>query len=215
MFVTKEAWVRRGQGVFCSRDCIRARENESRWWTRNGQPRLEIDMDSILDLYTSKGLGTVEIAKLFGTSSGTINSRLKMAGIRIRTNKEAQQLRSAQGKSKAENHPLWNGGKKFDRGYVQIHRPNHHRADTKGYVREHILVWEETTGKKIKDGMVIHHLNGIKDDNRPENLFAMSNSGHSKREQGEHFKCRIRELEAEAKELKDRLSQILTINPLN
>lgn len=80
-------------------------------------------------------------------------------------------------KREAEHHN-WKGGRIRSSGYVFIHRPGHHRANRDGYVREHILVWEETHGKPVPKGWIVHHLNGRKDDNRPKNLEGLPNRKH-------------------------------------
>lgn len=65
----------------------------------------------------------------------------------------------------------WNGGQFTDAdGYVHVLRPDHPRADSIGYVREHILVAEEAMGKPLPEGALIHHVNQDPSDNRPENL---------------------------------------------
>ena len=79
---------------------------------------------------------------------------------------------------RGESHPSWKGGRIRYRGYVLVRQPNHHRAEPSGYVREHILVWEQVNGKPLPKGWIIHHLNGIKDDNRPRNLVALPNKKH-------------------------------------
>jgi hypothetical protein len=71
-----------------------------------------------------------------------------------------------------ENHPLWKGGRtKNDKGYVLVATPGHPKARQHcSYVPEHVLVMESQLGRYLLPGENVHHKNGIRDDNRPENL---------------------------------------------
>ncbi len=72
----------------------------------------------------------------------------------------------------------WRGGRRILGGYVLIYCPEHPRADKRHYVPEHWLVWEKAHGKPLPKGWIIHHLNGIKNDNRLCNLQALPNKKH-------------------------------------
>jgi HNH endonuclease len=43
---------------------------------------------------------------------------------------------------------------------------------------EHTIIAERSLGRPLKKGKVVHHINGIKDDNRNENLLICSSSYH-------------------------------------
>jgi hypothetical protein len=64
----------------------------------------------------------------------------------------------------------WQGGKhRHRRGYIQVLDP----ASTEGtakYILEHTLVMEQYLGRKLFPWERVHHLNGVKDDNRIENF---------------------------------------------
>ena len=51
-----------------------------------------------------------------------------------------------------------------------VYAPGHPRAKSSPYVFEHILVAEEMLGRYLMHEETIHHRNGVRDDNRPENL---------------------------------------------
>jgi hypothetical protein len=81
---------------------------------------------------------------------------------------------------RGEKSASWNGGKRMTRnGYRQLLMPGHPRADSTGYVMEHIIVWEKASGMQLPHNCCIHHLNGNKSDNRIENLCVMLHSAHT------------------------------------
>lgn len=66
----------------------------------------------------------------------------------------------------AEHH-RWRGGRRItSEGYVVISTP----GNSKVREMEHRLVMESCLGRKLYPGENVHHINGIRDDNRPENL---------------------------------------------
>lgn len=71
-----------------------------------------------------------------------------------------------------EKSHLWKGGRFNDtRGYIMIHNPSHPYANYSGYVFEHRLAMEKLLGRYLTKKEVVHHINGIYDDNRIENLI--------------------------------------------
>ena len=59
------------------------------------------------------------------------------------------------------------------RGYAYVLQPDHPQANKRGYVRRAHLVLEEALGRPLREGCVTHHINGIKDDDSPENLMEL------------------------------------------
>lgn len=61
-------------------------------------------------------------------------------------------------------------GYKKKNGYIQVVSHGHPNANKKGKLMEHWLIMTEHLGRPLKNGEFVHHLNGIRDDNRIENL---------------------------------------------
>lgn len=72
--------------------------------------------------------------------------------------------------ARGKGNPNWKGGQTITKGYISIWMPNHHRADARGYVPQHILIFEKVLGKPLPIAIVSHHVNEIKSDNRNNNL---------------------------------------------
>lgn len=80
----------------------------------------------------------------------------------------------------------WKGGRWITfEGYVMIYCKDHPYSRG-GYILEHRLVMEKKLNRYLEPYEVVHHKNGIKDDNRPENLDLMIPSTHSKLENIKH-----------------------------
>jgi len=77
------------------------------------------------------------------------------------------------------NHPQWRGGRHIRHGYAWVLTsilPPEERdlfgimAASSGYIAEHRLVIARKLRRPLHKGEIVHHLNGVKDDNRVENL---------------------------------------------
>jgi hypothetical protein len=64
-------------------------------------------------------------------------------------------------------------------GYIQIYYPTHPDASKQGFILEHRLVAEKKYGRRILRSEHVHHINGVRDDNRPENVEVIDPSTHA------------------------------------
>lgn len=65
----------------------------------------------------------------------------------------------------------WKGGRIVSTdGYVLVYDPKHPMAGPTGYVLEHRLVMSNALERSLDRHEHVHHKNGNRQDNRPENL---------------------------------------------
>lgn len=158
---------------------------------RHFPPRRDIASEKVAHLYLNEKMTVPEIAKSLNCSDTVIYRRLRSKQLAL--SKEIFRDRKC-----GENASGWRGGYRIHpSGYIEKWVAPYK------YKREHIIIWEETHGMLLPKGWVVHHLNGVKDDNRPENLIAMPTRKHNNvlLEKAR----RIKELEAENRILRREL----------
>lgn len=89
--------------------------------------------------------------------------------------------------SKGNKNGRWKNGRINAHGYILVHAPDHPHAGVKGKVYEHRLVMEKFLGRYLNPDEVVHHKNGIKTDNRIENLEVLSHKEHATKHAREKY----------------------------
>ncbi len=138
--------------------------------TRNRTQMLVFEPEELRKLYEASA-SVSALARQLGVDKRLLNWRLHDAGIPVRNNG----YRSPKGTPRrlgAES-PNWQGGRHVsNKGYVFLYAPEHpaRTSDTHPYVQEHRLVMEANLGRYLTAAENVHHKNGVRDDNRLENL---------------------------------------------
>lgn len=120
------------------------------------------------------------IAQSLGVSQVRVSRALRAYGHDPKEHSHTRQMRNGR----------WKGGRVRDSaGYVRalVHRhdPLAPMADNAGYIAEHRLVMARHLGRPLEKGETVHHKNGVRDDNRLENLQLM----RAKHGPGQCFAC--------------------------
>jgi tRNA splicing endonuclease len=135
--------------------------------------RKQKNFEQAISLYES-GFSLEQVASNYGVTRQAMHEALKRRGVVFRP-----QLRFGK-----DNHFYRGGGrKKTEDGYIKLLINGRWRF-------EHRVVMECQLGRSLKSDEVVHHLNGVKDDNRPENLEIMTPSEHTKHHHKERRKSR-------------------------
>jgi len=101
---------------------------------------------------------------------------------------------SNKGKFTGKNSPRWKGGRWVDvHGYIVIYLhpdDSFFSAMTFGrrYLAEHRLVMAKSLGRCLHKWEIVHHKNGIRDDNRPENLELTASIGEHIKEHSSGYR---------------------------
>ena len=122
----------------------------------------DLEIEQIMRLYTVEKLSQAIIARKYHTHQIAISKILRMNGIEHR-------------ERSGEHHGSWKGGRSIgSSGYMLVRiQPNHKyfcMAQKNRYVGEHRLVMAERLGRPLASSETVHHINGLKTDNRPDNL---------------------------------------------
>ena len=83
--------------------------------------------------------------------------------------------------ARADKQHRWNDRKMIaSNGYVKIRVGRRHPlADPNGYAYEHLVVWCAAGNARPARGLLLHHRNEVKTDNRIENLDLVARGHHN------------------------------------
>lgn len=146
-----------------------------------------IATEQLVERYRS-GESAAVIGRSVGLTAKSVLDRLRRAGITRRS-------RSDYGGQCGPSNANWRGGRwENGSGYMVLSVAGRSHF-------EHRVVMERTIGRPLKRHEIVHHINGIRDDNRPENLAITTRSKHESRTLIKALQRRICDLESL---LKDR-----------
>lgn len=146
-----------------------------------------IPEDVLIEMYINKSMSMYNIAHILNTGVAKVFNDIKYYNIPTRKQVKLNYTKNdlpvfSEFKWGYGFHPLLSRKTRLinSSGYVQLYIPEHHLSDKNGYVYEHRLVAEEILDRPLLDYEVVHHRDGNKQNNSPENLDILSRSDHTK-----------------------------------
>ena len=80
---------------------------------------------------------------------------------------------------KGKDNPCWKGGRTTHMGYIIVSTPNNrYENGSMKRIFEHRLIMEQKLNRQLLPNEIVHHRNGIRTDNRPENLEIVLKKSH-------------------------------------
>lgn len=163
------------------RSCVQRHGAPMRAQRRPHRAFLDGEIETMARMW-GEGLSQSQIAVRMDTTQIVVSRALNAAGIKPAPRKAIA--------ARGERHGSWKGGRVIaDGGYVlvKVDSDDQYAAmrNRQGYVLEHRLVVAKALGRPLRRDEHVHHINGIKDDNRLDNLQLM-NGPHPK---GAIFMC--------------------------
>ena len=131
----------------------------------------------------AEGKTAIEMGEILNVDAETVRKFARKRGLTIRPQPMAM-----------ENHPCWQGGTLLDKHGYRMRRVDRNgpygyliragrKDDARGYALEHRIVMHDKIGRRLTKKEVVHHMDGDKTNNDPENLFLFDgNADHLRHE---------------------------------